>query len=89
VSTSVAGDRLSAATVNATTTPHILRASLPTDVELVFCLGEASKRWSGAVVVVYDRVQPTAAYVFGPLWDRSIKAVTGRKVVGVAIKYRP
>jgi len=50
---------------------------------------EASKLGADAVVVVYDRVQPTAAYVSGPLWDRSIQAVTGRKVVGVAIKYRP
>jgi len=50
---------------------------------------EASKLGADAVVVVYDRVQPTAAYVSGPVWDRSIQAVTGRKVVGVAIKYRP
>ena len=50
---------------------------------------EAGKLGADAVVVVYDRVQPTAAYVSGPLWDRSIQAVTGRKVVGVAIKYRP
>jgi len=50
---------------------------------------EASKLGADAVVVVYDRVQPTAAYVSGPLWDRSIQSVTGRKVVGVAIKYRP
>ena len=49
---------------------------------------EAGKLGADAVVVVYDRVQPTAAYVSGPVWDRSIQAVTGRKVVGVAIKYR-
>ena len=50
---------------------------------------EAGKLGADAVVVVYDRVQPTAAYVSGPLWDRDIETVTGRKVVGVAIKYRP
>lgn len=49
---------------------------------------EAGKLGADAVVVVYDHVQPTAAYVSGPLWDRSIQTVTGRKVVGVAIKYR-
>jgi hypothetical protein len=50
---------------------------------------EAGKLGADAVVVVYDRVQPTAAYVSGPLWARDIETVTGRKVVGVAIKYRP
>lgn len=40
-----------------------------------------------AVVVVYDRVQPVAVYVSGPWWGRNVDAVTGRKLVGVTIKY--
>jgi hypothetical protein len=50
---------------------------------------EAAKLGADAVVVVYDRVQPVGAYVSGPWWDRTVNPVTGRKVVGVAIKYRP
>ena len=33
-------------------------------------------------------VQPTAAYVSGPWWGRSIETISGRKVVGVAIRYK-
>lgn len=40
-----------------------------------------------AVVVVYYRVQPAAVYVSGPWWGRNVDAVTGRKLVGVTIKY--
>jgi hypothetical protein len=48
---------------------------------------EAAKLGADAVVVVFDRIQPIAAYVSGPWWGRSINTITGRKLVGVAIKY--
>jgi hypothetical protein len=50
---------------------------------------EAGKLGADAVVVVYDRLEPVGAYVYGPWWNRSLNTITGRKVVGVAIKYRP
>ena len=40
-----------------------------------------------AVVQAYDRVQPVAVYVSGPWRDRNVEAGTGRKLVGVTIKY--
>jgi hypothetical protein len=49
---------------------------------------EAGKLGADAVVVVYDGIQPVGAYLAGPWWGRSIQTVTGRKVVGVAIKYQ-
>jgi hypothetical protein len=49
---------------------------------------EAAKLGADAVVVVLDRVRPTAVYVTGPWWGRSAETVTGRKLLGVAIKYR-
>lgn len=49
---------------------------------------EAAKLGADAVVVVLDRVQPAGAYVTGPWWGRSVETVMGRKVVGIAIKYR-
>jgi hypothetical protein len=50
---------------------------------------EAAKLGANAVVVVVDRVQPTGAYVSGPWWGRSVDVITGRKLVGVAIRYGP
>ena len=79
-----AHDRLGDIVVDASTDP-----APPVEKIEAKLRDEASKLGADAVVVVYDRVQPTAAYVSGPRWDRSIQAVTGRKVVGVAIKYRP
>jgi hypothetical protein len=38
--------------------------------------------------LVVDRIQPVGAYVSGPWWGRSVDVVTGRKLVGVAIKYQ-
>ena len=35
-----------------------------------------------------DPAPPIAAYVTGPWWDRDLQTVTGRKLVGVAIKYQ-
>ena len=48
----------------------------------------AAKMGANAVVVVLDRVQPVAAYVTGPWWGRSVESVSGRKVIGVAIRFR-
>jgi hypothetical protein len=79
-----AHDRLGEIVVDATT--H--SATLRNDVEQKL-RQEAAKMGADAVVVVYDYLQPMGAYVMGSYWDRSIETVTGRKVVGVAIKYRP
>ena len=50
---------------------------------------EAAKMGADAVVVVYDRIQPVGAWVSGPWWARSVEPVTGRRLIAVAIKYRP
>ena len=50
---------------------------------------QGAKLGADAVVVVYDRLQPVALYVSGPWRGQSIEGVSGRKLVGVAIKYRP
>ncbi|MET3051071.1 hypothetical protein ABXV19_04510 [Pseudomonas alkylphenolica] len=49
---------------------------------------EAAKIGGDAVVVVYDRIQPVSAYVSGPLWDRDIQTIEGRKLKGIVIKYQ-
>jgi hypothetical protein len=49
---------------------------------------EAAKMGADAVVVVHDRIQPVGAYVSGPWWGRDVDVIEGRKLVGVAIKYR-
>jgi len=49
---------------------------------------EAAKLGADAVVVVYDHIQPVAAYVTGPLWNRDIETIQGRKLKGIAIKYQ-
>ena len=46
---------------------------------------EAAKMGADAIVVVVDRVQPVGVYVYGP-WGAD--PVFGRRIVGVAIKYR-
>lgn len=33
---------------------------------------------ANTVVVVYDRIQPVAAYITGPLWSRDIETIQGR-----------
>ncbi|WP_369986943.1 hypothetical protein [Pseudomonas xanthosomatis] len=48
---------------------------------------EAAAIGGDAVVVVYDRIQPVAAYVRGPMWDRDIESVEGRKLKGIVIRY--
>ena len=49
---------------------------------------ESAKLGGDAVVVVYDQIQPVSAYVSGPLWDRDIRTVEGRKLKGIVIKYQ-
>jgi hypothetical protein len=76
-------DRLGEVTVDASVDPA------PTVVEVERKLvTAAAKLGADAVVVVYDRVQPTAAYVTGPWWGRSIETISGRKVIAVAIRYK-
>lgn len=58
-----------------------------TDVELKL-KDEAAKIGGDAVVVVYDRIQPVAAYVSGPLWSRDIETIQGRKLKGIVIRYQ-
>ena len=49
---------------------------------------QAATLGADAVVVVYDQIQPVAAYVSGPLWNRDINTIQGRKLKGIAIKYQ-
>lgn len=49
---------------------------------------EAAKLGADAVVVVYDYIQPLGTYVAGPFWNREIEIIPGRKLLGIAIKYR-
>jgi hypothetical protein len=49
---------------------------------------ESAKLGANGVVVVVDRVQPSDNYVTGPYWGRPMEIVTGRKTIGVAIKYK-
>jgi hypothetical protein len=76
-------DRLGEIMVDASTEP----APPITEVEQKVCKA-AAKLGADAVVVVYDRVQPVAAYVSGPWWGRSVDTVSGRKLVAVAIRYK-
>lgn len=48
---------------------------------------EAAKIGGDAVVVVYDQIQPVAAVVNGPLWDRDIQTIDGRRLKGIVIRY--
>jgi hypothetical protein len=76
-------DRLGEIVVDASTDP----APPVTEIEQKLTQA-AAKMGANAVVVVLDRVQPVAAYVTGPWWGRSIESVSGRKVIGVAIRFR-
>ena len=49
---------------------------------------ESAKLGANAVIVVVDRVQPSEGYVTGTYWGRPMDTVTGRKTIGVAIKYK-
>jgi hypothetical protein len=51
-------------------------------------LQTAAAAWgANAVVIVADRQQVLGAYVTGPWWGRQVEQVTGRVIVGVAIRY--
>ena len=47
----------------------------------------AAKMGASAVVIVADRTQTMGAVVTGPLWARQLDTITGRVIVGVAIRY--
>ena len=47
----------------------------------------AAKMGANAVVIVADHTQIVGAVVSGPLWARSVNTITGRVIVGVAIRY--
>jgi hypothetical protein len=49
---------------------------------------EAAKIGGDAVVVVYDQIQPVAAVVNGPLWNRDIETIEGRRLKGIVIHYQ-
>ena len=49
---------------------------------------ESAKLGANGVVVVVDRVQPSEGFVTGTYWGRPMESVTGRKTIGVAIKYK-
>jgi len=76
-------DRIGEVKVNASTSP----APPVTDVEKRL-RKEAAKIGADAVVVVYDRIQPVGAYVSGSWWGGSVSPISGRVLIGVAIKYK-
>ncbi len=47
---------------------------------------EAGKLGADAVVIVYDGIEPVA--FINPWWGGTARAIDGRKLVGVAIKYQ-
>ncbi|KJH76748.1 MULTISPECIES: hypothetical protein [unclassified Pseudomonas] len=49
---------------------------------------QAATLGANAAVVVYDNIQPVAAYVSGPLWSRDIETIQGRKLKAIAIRYQ-
>jgi hypothetical protein len=49
---------------------------------------DAARLGADAVVVVYDRIQRVGSYVSGGYWYRTVYPVIGRRLIGVAIKYR-
>lgn len=78
-----AHDRLGEVVMDASTDP----APPISDIEQKL-REEAAKIGGDAVVVVYDRIQPVAAYVSGPLWARDVETIQGRKLKGIVIHYR-
>ena len=48
---------------------------------------ESAKLGANAVIVVYDRTQATGTVMDCPTWTRSLEAIKGCAVVGIAIKY--
>jgi len=49
---------------------------------------EGAKLGADAVVVVVDRIQNMGSYVSGPWWGSTVEPIVGRKLIGVAIKYK-
>lgn len=47
----------------------------------------AAAMGANAVVIVADRTQVMGAVVTGPLWARQLDTISGRVIVGVAIRY--
>jgi hypothetical protein len=47
----------------------------------------AAKLGANAVVIVADRSQIVGATVTGPVWSRSVNPISGRIILGVAIRY--
>lgn len=47
----------------------------------------AARMGANAVVIVYDRTQVTGAMVSGPWFGRSVQTISGRVIIGVAIRY--
>jgi len=47
----------------------------------------AAKMGANAVMIVADHSQVIGASVTGPLWARSVNTISGRVIVGVAIRY--
>jgi hypothetical protein len=82
-------ERLGEVSLTTTTSP----APAMSDVEGAL-RARAGALAADAVVVVYDRLQPIGAYApGGTMWwdggpDRTLYPITGRRLVGVAIKYR-
>lgn len=74
--------RLGEVIVNASTEPP----PPVTDIEQKL-KEEAAKIGGDAVVVVYDQIQPVAAVVNGPLWNRDIETIDGRRLKGIVIRY--
>jgi hypothetical protein len=47
----------------------------------------AAKLGANAVVIVADHSQVVGATVTGPLWAQSVNPISGRVIIGVAIRY--
>ena len=47
----------------------------------------AAKLGADAIVIVYDQTQITGTMVTGPWWGRSLNTISGRVIIGVAIKF--
>jgi hypothetical protein len=47
----------------------------------------AAKLGANAVVIVADHTQVVGATVTGPLWAQSVNTISGRVILGVAIRY--
>lgn len=76
-------DRLGEISVDASVEPSPPIADIEAKVR-----SESAKLGADAVVIVLDRVVPTGVYVSGPWWGRNVDTITGRKLIGVAIKYK-